>query len=93
MNGDFSNYIPYGESSLFKIYDPLTTRLDPATGTYIRDQFKDNIPQNRISNMAKKALTYYPLPNRSGAPEDQNLETNLSASQFRNKYTAKMDTR
>jgi hypothetical protein len=91
-NGDFSKYVPFGESSVFKIYDPLTTRLDPATGTYIRDQFKDNIiPQNRLSNLGKKTLTYYPLPNIAGAPIDQNMETHLSASQTRNKYTTKID--
>jgi hypothetical protein len=91
-DGDFSNYIPFGESSVFKIYDPLTTRLDPATGTYIRDQFLGNkIPANRISNLAKKALPYYPLPNRTGVAEDVNLETFLSAGTMRNKYTVKMD--
>ena len=91
-DGDFSNYIPYGESSLFKIYDPLTTRLDPATGTYIRDQFPNNIiPQTRISTMAANALSRYPLPNVAGAPQDQNLETHLSASTTRNKYTTRVD--
>ncbi len=92
-NGDFSNYIPFGETSVYKIYDPLTTRLDPATGTYIRDQFPGNIiPADRISNMAKKALPYWPLPNIAGAGQDQNnLETHLSAGTMRNKFTAKMD--
>ena len=91
-DGDFSNYIPFGQTSLFKIYDPLTTRLDPATRTYIRDQFPGNvIPQNRISNVAKKALSRFPLPNIAGAPTDQNLETHLSASTERNKYTSKID--
>ncbi|HVN79312.1 MAG TPA: TonB-dependent receptor [Terriglobia bacterium] len=91
-NGDFSNYIPLGQTSVFKIYDPLTTRLDPATGTYIRDQFPNNvIPQDRISNLAKKALPYFPLPNIAGAPTDDNLETHLSASTHRNKYTTKID--
>ncbi len=91
-DGNFSNYIPFGESSVFKIYDPLTTRLDPATGTYIRDQFPNNIiPQDRISNLAKKALTRFPLPNVPGAAQDQNLETHLSAGTTRNKFTTKID--
>jgi hypothetical protein len=91
-DGDFSNYVPYAESSVFKIYDPLTTRLDPATGTYLRDQFPNNIiPKSRISNMAAKALTRYPLPNVAGAPLDQNLETHLSAGTERNKYTTRID--
>ena len=91
-DGDFSNYIPFGQTSVFKIYDPLTTRLSPATGTYIRDQFPGNvIPQGRISNVAKKALSRFPLPNIAGAPTDQNLETHLSASTVRNKNTTKID--
>ncbi len=91
-DGNFSNYIPFGEKSVFKIYDPLTTRLDPATGTYIRDQFPNNIiPADRISNLAKKALSRYPLPNVAGAPQDQNLETHLSAGTTRNKFTTKID--
>ncbi len=90
--GDFSNYIPYAEDKVFKIYDPLTTRKDPATGTYIRDQFSGNkIPTNRISNMAKKALSRFPMPNIPGAAEDQNLETYLSAGTTLNKYTTKID--
>ena len=91
-DGDFSDYIPYAESSIFKIYDPLTTRLDPATGTYIRDQFPNNIiPESRISNLATKALSRYPLPNVAGALLDQNLETHLSASTTRSKYTTRVD--
>ncbi len=91
-DGDFSNYVPFGETGIFKIYDPLTTRLDPATGTYIRTQFPGNkIPASRISNMAKQALSRYPLPNIAGAPIDQNLETHLSAGTERNKYTTKID--
>ncbi len=41
--------------------------------------------------MAAKALTYYPLPNVAGAALDQNLETHLSASTVRDKYTTKID--
>jgi hypothetical protein len=91
-NGDFSNYIPDGASSVYTIYDPLTTRLDPATGLYIRDPFPGNIiPADRITNMAKKALSYYPLPNRAGAPISANLDVILPQSTVDNKYTAKVD--
>ena len=91
-DGDFSNYIPWDQSEVFKIYDPLTTRLDPATGTYIRDQFPGNIiPKSRISNMAAQAMPYFPLPNIPGGPSDQNTETHLSASTERNKYTTRVD--
>jgi len=94
-DGDFSNYIPYDVNTTtpFKIYDPLTTRLDPATGIYIRDQFPGNkIPSTRISNMAKQAMKYFPLPNRgAGYTSDQNTESHLSASTERNKYTTRID--
>ncbi len=91
-DGDFSNYIPYGETQIFKIYDPLTTRLDPATGTYIRDQFPGNIiPKDRIAGFATKALSRYPLPTRPNAPLGQNLDVVLPAGQQQTKYTVKMD--
>ena len=54
--GDFSQ-------SGFTIYDPLTTRLDPATGQYVRDPFPGNvIPANRLNPVAVNALKYVPLP-------------------------------
>jgi hypothetical protein len=91
-DGDFSNYLPSDATSPYTIYDPLTTRLDPATGLYIRDPFPDNqIPANRISNMAKQALAAYPMPNVTGAPITQNLAVNLPRGDNQNKYTAKVD--
>ncbi|MFB3902677.1 MAG: carboxypeptidase regulatory-like domain-containing protein [Acidobacteriota bacterium] len=48
-NGDLSTGYP--------IYDPLTTRKDPATGKIIRDPFPGNaIPASRITPQARKAL-------------------------------------
>ena len=47
--GDFSNYRDRN-GNLIPIYDPLTTRVDPATGRVVRDQFPNNIiPQERIN--------------------------------------------
>jgi len=59
-----------------KIYDPLTTHVcgtKPGETaavcqgqTYIRDQFPGNvIPENRISPIGRKILSYYPAPNIS----------------------------
>jgi len=61
-NGDFSqSYRANGD--LLVIYDPLTTRTDPATGKLVRDPFPGNvIPAGRINPVGKKALSYLPLP-------------------------------
>lgn len=91
-NGDLSQYKPIGENQVYKIYDPLTTRLDPATGLYTRDAFPNNkIPANRISSLAQKALSRYPLPNLANAPLDQNLEVRLPKGANEDKFTAKGD--
>lgn len=49
------------------IYDPKTTRTDPATGFTVRDQFPGNvIPSYRINPIATKMLSYFPPPNVTG---------------------------
>ena len=55
LNGDFSQ-------SGITIYDPLTTRPDPANpGQFIRDPFPGNvIPANRISPVAAAMRQYWP---------------------------------
>jgi hypothetical protein len=58
--GDFSQ-------SGVTIYDPLTTRLNPATGQFVRDPFPGNqIPANRINPVAAAVLKYLPLPAAGG---------------------------
>ncbi|MCI0625787.1 MAG: carboxypeptidase-like regulatory domain-containing protein [Acidobacteria bacterium] len=51
------------------IFDPLTTRTDPATGRIIRDSFPGNtIPANRISPQARKILDLlYPKAQQQNA--------------------------
>src|SRR4051812_3059232 len=62
-NGDFSGYTDES-GNLIRVYDPLTTHFDPATGSYVRSQFPGNvIPQNRINGIAKKVTSYLPDPN------------------------------
>src|SRR5262249_12340761 len=59
--GDFSESFP--GSPARTIYDPATTRIDPATGQLIRDPFPNNqIRPERISTIALKLLNLYPLP-------------------------------
>jgi hypothetical protein len=68
--GDFSQTFD-GQGNLIKIYDPLTTRPDPAQpGRYTRDQFSCNgrlnvICADRIDPIANKIMQFYPLPNRT----------------------------
>jgi hypothetical protein len=61
-NGDFSGLTdPAGNRII--LYDPLTTRTDPATGQTIRDPFQGNmIPAPRISSVGANLLKYLPLP-------------------------------
>jgi hypothetical protein len=73
-NGDFS-----GEPN--RIYDPLTTRADPARpGSFIRDPFPNQqIPRERWDPVTAKLLAAYPLPTSSAIVN--NYQTNLSQKQ------------
>ncbi|MCX6626884.1 MAG: hypothetical protein NTW28_04540, partial [Candidatus Solibacter sp.] len=68
IQGDFSKTLNQA-GQLIVIYDPLTTRADPARpGNYIRDAFAGNrIPSNRINPVAANMVKYYPAPNVPGA--------------------------
>jgi hypothetical protein len=62
--GDFSRLLQVNASK-YQIYDPLTTRFNPATGQYERDPIPGNIiPASRQLNpMYKFYEKLYPLPN------------------------------
>lgn len=66
--GDFSQ--TYGANGkLIQIYNPFSTRPNPSGSGFIRDPFPNNIiPADMQSQVALKAITYYPLPNVQGAP-------------------------
>ncbi|PYQ18322.1 MAG: hypothetical protein DMF79_15340 [Acidobacteria bacterium] len=65
--GDFSQTLN-GAGQLITIYDPLTTRPDPARpGRFIRDPFPGNkIPASRINPVSAALLQYMPQANASG---------------------------
>ena len=92
--GDFSSLLSPSlpASQRFIIYDPATTRPDPANpARLIRDPFPGNIiPANRIDPTAAQFLSFYPLPN---GPGDYNNYTGPQAAQEteRETYTAKVD--
>lgn len=78
--GDFSQ-TRLANGQLQIIYDPLTTRPDPANpGRLIRDPFPNNrIPENRLSPVARAALAFLPAPNAPGDSLGLNNYTNSSA--------------
>ncbi|MEX2260410.1 MAG: TonB-dependent receptor [Bryobacteraceae bacterium] len=60
--GDFRGVVPNG------IYDPLTTRPNPAGTGSVRDRFpNDIIPASRFDPIASRLVSLYPLPQTSGA--------------------------
>ena len=75
--GDFSG-LRDSSGNLVPIYDPDTTRTDPATGNIIRDPFQGNIiPSTRFDSAAVLATAYIPDPINSG------LTNNLPAASGR----------
>ena len=69
--GDFSQTFDR-TGKLDVIYDPLTTRLDPTTGKYVRDPFPGNvIPAARLNRISGNVAKLYPLPNRAGNTPQQ----------------------
>ncbi len=66
LQGDFSDLLLLPNPVQYQIYDPLTTRPDPARpGHVIRDPFPNNIiPSSRIVNpMYPKYIDFLPTPN------------------------------
>ncbi len=81
-NGNFSDYVDTAGQPV-KIYDPLTTRLNPAYNPaqtisetnlqYLRDPFPNNeIPANRIDPVARALVAMYPRANAAVGPFLQN---------------------
>lgn len=63
--GDFSQ-TRNAAGNVIPIYDPATTRANPAGG-FLRDQFAGNvIPRNRWNPAFVKMLDFIPLPNAAG---------------------------
>lgn len=69
--GDFSQTLA-NATQLITIYDPATTRPNPAGAGSMRDPFPNNtIPPNRIDPVARNVLNFYPRPNQPGNPGTQ----------------------
>jgi outer membrane receptor protein involved in Fe transport len=66
LTGDFSQ-ARLANGSAVTIYDPATTRANPAGAGFIRTPFTGNIiPANRIDPVARNVSKYFPAPNVAG---------------------------
>ena len=75
-----------------KIYDPQTTRLNPAGAGYVRDQFPNNIvPLNRWDPVAVKLMALYPAPNLPGTV--RNFFYNPKERVYSDQYSGRVDHR
>jgi hypothetical protein len=85
LAGDFSDLLLLPQGTRYQIYDPLTTRPDPARpGHVIRDPFPGNIiPADRITNPLYKLYTgFLPTPNNNPtSPTQEPLENYYPAGQ------------
>ena len=97
--GDFSEY-ERSPGSLIRIYDPLTTRLNPnfnpaagasaANPQFLRDAFGGNIiPAARINPVGRNVASVYPLPNQAG--NFNNFTINANRDVTDNGYTTRID--
>ena len=77
--GDFrQTYAANGQ--LIRMFDPFSTRPNPAGG-FLRDPFPDNmIPAARLDSVALNAAKYYPLPNTAGLPITNQSNYSMSGS-------------
>ncbi|MEK7407589.1 MAG: TonB-dependent receptor [Acidobacteriota bacterium] len=65
--GDFSETLARTGQQV-RIFDPFSTRANPAGG-FLRDAFAGNlIPQARINPVGANVIGYFPLPNQPGDP-------------------------
>ncbi|MEK7409085.1 MAG: carboxypeptidase regulatory-like domain-containing protein [Acidobacteriota bacterium] len=79
------------------IFDPATTRPNPAGSGYVRDPFVNNaIPTSRFDPVSLNVMKFYPLPNRP--PTDPFTNANnyhrlAGESRSMRQYTLKIDHR
>ena len=87
--GNFSNFRD-SRGNLIVVYDPLTTRRDPATGRIVRDPFPGNVtPQDRINPVGANVASIYPLPNGPGNFNNYTSTTNRETTDH--SYSGRID--
>src|SRR6478672_5664462 len=99
--GDFSNFRDTS-GNLIPIYDPLTTRLNPAFNSslpvsasnpqFLRDQFPGNqIPSNKLNAVGLNVASIYPLPNGPGNFDNYTSTVNRDVTD--NVFSGRIDHR
>ena len=99
--GDFSNFRD-ANGNLIVIYDPLTTRPNPAfdpsravgptNAEFLRDPFPNNvIPSNRIHQVGRNVASIYPLPNGPG--NFNNYTSTIDRATTDNVFSGRVDHR
>jgi hypothetical protein len=90
-NGDFSELLPLGAT--YQIYDPFTTRPAAQAGRFTRTALTGNIiPANQIDPVAKKILSFFPLPNQPGSADGrQNYFTTQKISRSNRNFLGRVD--
>jgi hypothetical protein len=89
--GDFSRSFA-ANGQLIRVFNPFTTRPNPAGAGFIRDPFPDNrIPRELWDPVAVSVLRYYPQPNQPGDPVTG--RNNYSASGTASLNTSNADVR
>jgi hypothetical protein len=79
--GDLSYLLKIGPN--YQIYDPSTATRQ-ANGTTTRLPFANNIiPSNRISPIAQKIMSLWPMPNQPGSADGTNTWVNADTSRQR----------
>lgn len=82
---------------LVTIYDPATTRPNPAGAGFVRDVFSGNvIPASRLDPSSVKTLVLLPLPNRAPTnafTNQQNFLSVIKNSLEMKQYTTRVDHR
>jgi hypothetical protein len=98
-NGDFSKWVD-SRSQLLPLYDPATTRPNPAGAGFLRDPFVNNqIPKARFSKFSQVIIPYAQgvTPNRGGVPGTSDyvrnnwIKTGGSIQSPQDKGSAKID--
>ena len=99
--GDFSDFRDTS-GNLIPIYDPLTTRSNPAFNSslpvsasnpqFLRDPFPGNqIPSNRLNAVGLNVASIYPLPNGSGNFDNYTSTVNRDVTD--NVFSGRIDHR
>ena len=92
--GDFSQNRTR-DGQLIAIYDPLTSRPDPAkSGSFLRSPFAGNvIPLQRFDAVSRNVLNYIPLPNAPGNEftNTNNFLSNFSFPIVKNEFSTRVD--